>query len=212
MHTYQLSSVPSSQPEIQQKLQCSYMLCEPCPSLTSLCKVTWTLKIYSNSTLRSYITIHFLNTQTKVASFFCYDKGKQGAKKEQTVAMGKVASHKSSTVFSPNKRAVTEVILVQRSFYRTLHLKLEWIRCYHDHSSSWSFSLQVNVAFLPKVNKWRQQVPKSPVLSSKTCSPPLAAEPGHLRLGFLFMQSSEEKRNREMRKLLLCLSNKTFSN
>jgi len=34
-------------------------------------------------------TIHFQNTQTKVASFFCYDKAKQGAKKGVDCVKGK---------------------------------------------------------------------------------------------------------------------------
>lgn len=55
------------------------------------------------------------------------------AKKEQTVSNGKVASHKSSTVFSPNKRATTEVIPVQHPFNRTLHLKLENILLPQHH-------------------------------------------------------------------------------
>ena len=104
--------------------------------------------------MTSITTIHFQNIQTKVASFFCYDKAKQGAKKEQPVSKGKVASHKSSTVFSPNKRATTEVILVQHPFYRTLPLKLERVRCYHEHHSSPSiFPLQMNVVLLAQVKK-----------------------------------------------------------
>lgn len=99
------------------------------------------------------ITIHFQNTQNKVASFFCQDKEKQGTKKrEQAASKGKVASHKSSPVLSPNERATTEVILVQHPLYRTLHPKRENILLPQTSLFTTNF-LIASVAWLAQVKK-----------------------------------------------------------
>lgn len=117
--------------------------------------------------LQSIFKIHRLNWD----HFSVRTKQSRVQKKQQSVSKGRVASHKSSPVFSPNKRATREVILVQHPFYRTLHPKLERICCYHKHSSPQILSLQVTVAWLAQVKKVQATSIESPVLTQWSWQP-----------------------------------------